>query len=141
MRRMIRAGKISMPVRQTALSLTSDLAQKDWFGEAKRIHQYVRDDIRYVKDIRGVETVQTPERTLINKAGDCDDKSVLASALLESIGHPTRLVAIAFHPGKFIHVFPEVRIRGQWIAVETTEPKPLGWKPKRQHYRMVVHNK
>lgn len=129
-----------MPVRQTALSLTSDLAQKDYFGEAKRIQQYVRDDIRYVKDVRGVETLQTPERTLINRAGDCDDKSTLASALLESLGHPTRLVAIAFRRGKFIHVFPEVRIRGQWVAVETTEPVSLGWRPKRKHHRMVVNN-
>lgn len=143
MRGMIqgRVGKMSMAVRETALDLTRDLAQKDWFGEARRIHEFVRDDIRYVKDIRGVETVQTPERTLINKSGDCDDKTALASAMLETLGHPTRLVAIAFKPGKFIHVFPEVWIRGEWIAVETTEPKPLGWKPKKKHHRMVVHNR
>ncbi len=58
---------------------------------SKKLHRFVRDNIRYIKDIRDVETVAYPDITLQQGQGDCDDKSVLLASLLESIGHPTPL--------------------------------------------------
>ena len=43
--------------------------------------------------INGVETVQTPLRTLENEAGDCDDKSLLTATLLETFGFSTRALS------------------------------------------------
>lgn len=140
MRQVTKAGKTSLPIRNLTLSLISGLAQKDWFNELKILHKFVRDQIRYVKDIRGVETVQTPDVTLALRAGDCDDKSVLLAAMLESIGHPTRFVAIGFKPDDFVHVYPETRIGTSWIAAETTEPVEVGWTPKNVISRLVVYN-
>lgn len=140
MRQITKAGKTSLPVRNAALSIISGLAQKDWFNEAKLLHKFVRDQIRYVKDIRGVETVQTPDVTLTLRAGDCDDKSVLLASMLEAIGHPTRFVAIGFRPDDFVHVFPETRIGTAWIPLETTEPVEIGWTPKNVVSRLIVHN-
>jgi transglutaminase-like putative cysteine protease len=144
MRGLVRAGKVTMPVRTTALSLIQDLPPKAYINEIERLWEFVRDDIRYVKDVAGVETVQTAERTLDLRQGDCDDKGVLLAALLESIGHPTRFVALAFAPHKFSHVLVETRVgRGAktfWIPLETTEFKPFGWYPQRPHSRMVVTN-
>jgi len=139
MRSLIRAGKKSLPVRLLALELTKNgLRQKNWVGEVSRIHAFVRDKIRYIKDIRGVETLQTVEKTLEFKQGDCDDKTILTAALLESIGHPTRIVAVGFHGNNYSHVFPETKIGGEWISVETTEPVALGWRPSHVKNRMVV---
>ena len=140
MREFVRAGKYSLPVRQKAVSLTSALKQKDWVGELKAVHHFVRDEIRYVRDIRGIETVQTPEITLQIGSGDCDDKSVLGASLLESIGHPTRLVAIGFSPDDFAHVYFESLIGKRWIALETTEPVELGWSAPNAVSRLIVHN-
>jgi transglutaminase-like putative cysteine protease len=140
MRDVTKAGKTSLVIRNLALSLISGLSQKDWFNELKVLHAFVRDQIRYVKDIRGVETVQTPEVTLSLRAGDCDDKSVLLAALLESIGHPTAFVAIGFKPDDFVHVFVESRIGTKWIPLETTEPVNVGWYPKGVVSRLVVYN-
>lgn len=137
---MVNDSKKLLSIRQLALQLTGDLPQKDWRGEIERLHRFVRDKIRYVKDIRGVETVQMPVRTLEFGQGDCDDKSTLLASLLESLGHKTRFVAIAFAPDKFSHVFVEAKLGRGWIALETTEPKPAGWRPKTPHQRMVVHN-
>ena len=140
MRQITKAGKTSLPVRNLALSLVSELPQKDWFNELKILHKYVRDQIRYVKDIRGVETVQTPDVTLSLRAGDCDDKSVLLAAMLEAIGHPTRFIAIGFQPDDFVHVYPESRIGTSWVPLETTEPVEIGWTPKNVVSRLTIYN-
>ena len=141
MRRLVREYKTALPIRQTALAVTNGLPQKDWMGEVRNLHAFVRDHIRYVRDVNGVETIQTPLRTLENEAGDCDDKSTLLASLLESIGYPTRFVAMAFRPGKYSHVLPEVRVGRRWIPLETTERKQVGWYPRKPHQRMVVSNR
>lgn len=140
MRELVRRYKKALPVRQLALELTRNGRQKDYVSEAKNIHRFVRDKIRYIKDIRGIETVQTPLITIEMAQGDCDDKTTLAAALLESIGHPTRLVAIGFAPGHFAHVYPETKIKGDWLALETTEPWDFAKKPQGAISRMVVYN-
>ncbi|MDI1303019.1 MAG: transglutaminase-like domain-containing protein [bacterium] len=109
--------------------------QKDYREEAVRIHKFVRDEIRYTKDVRGVETLHTVPQLLQQRQGDCDDKTVLISALLESIGHRTKLVAIGY--GKnYCHVYPEVNIRGEWIGMEATENWPFGKVPPNPTKRM-----
>jgi len=140
MREVTKAGKRALPVRNLALSLISELPQKDWFNEVKILHRFVRDKIRYVKDIHGIETVQTPEVTLALRAGDCDDKSVLLASLLESIGHPTSFVAVGFKPDDFVHVYVETRIDKTWLPLETTEPVEVGWRPKNTVSRLSIHN-
>jgi transglutaminase-like putative cysteine protease len=140
MRELVKAGKRSQIIRELAVKLTEGLPQKDWFGEISRIHDFVKHHIRYVKDIRGVETLQLPEVTLEIGAGDCDDKSVLAASLLESIGHPTRFVAMGFLPNHYSHVTVQTRIGKNWRTVETTEPVGLGWVPAQLQNVMVRHN-
>lgn len=140
MKEVANAGKISLPIRNLAVNLINHLPQKDYFNEVKILHRFVRDQIRYVKDIRGVETVQTPDVTLRLRAGDCDDKSVLLASMLEAIGHPTRFVAIGFRPDDFAHVYVESRIGTKWIPLETTEPVEVGWSPKNVVSRLTVYN-
>lgn len=95
------------------------------------LHAYVRDKIRYQLDISGVETIRTPELTMRERVGDCDDKSVLLASLLQAIGHPARFVVFSFSPGApFSHVYVETLIGDRWIGAETTEPWPLGQSPE-----------
>lgn len=129
MARLAREGKKSLPVRLAALQLVESLPQRDWPAEVAALFQFVQDRIRYVRDVRGVETLQTPEQTLQLKQGDCDDKATLLAALLLSIGHPARFHAVGFRRDSFAHVYPETRIGGRWVALETTQQRPLGWAP------------
>lgn len=126
-----RGGRTSMAVRQLALSLIAGLPPKDLAGEVRALHAFVRDRIRYVRDVAGVETVQTPERTLQNAAGDCDDKSTLLAALLESIGFRTRFEAVGFVPGRWSHVLVQALVHGRWVPLETTLDVQPGWRPPR----------
>lgn len=132
MSRFARDGKTTMLVRQTALRLTRNCQQKDFSCEVRTLHAFVRDSVRYVMDVDGVETVQTPQKTLEMMAGDCDDKATLLASLLGSIGHPTRFVAIGFAPQEFSHVYLETLIGTRWIPLETTEPVEAGWSPDPQ---------
>lgn len=140
MGRLVREGKKTLPVRNLAVELTRNLPPKDWGAEVRALHSFVRDKIRYVRDIRDVETVQTPEVTLELGSGDCDDKSVLLSALLESISHPSRFVAVAFRPDDYSHVLVETKIGTKWVPLETTMNVGVGWMPPNVVNRLVFWN-
>jgi len=86
----------------------------------------VRDEIRYVQDTNGIELLHDPVTLLEIGAGDCDDKSILLASLLESIGHRTRFVAVAFEPDRFSHVWVQDYLDGRWVDLEPTEPLPFG---------------
>jgi len=138
MKRLVLEAKKSLPIRQAAISLTNRLNQKDQAAEIKAIHSFVRDDIRFVKDIRNVETLIRPQELLKIGSGDCDDKSMLLAALLESIGFETRFLAIGRKPNRYRHVLVEVKYHGKWIPLETTENVQAGWYPPGKWYRLEV---
>jgi transglutaminase-like putative cysteine protease len=125
-------------IRSKALSIVENLPTRNWMGEIRALQEFVRDAIRYVGDPVDIELVQTPEQTLSMGQGDCDDKSTLLAALLHSIGHPARFVAIGFDgPNNgFSHVLVETKIANtrddarDWMPLETILPdKPAGWYP------------
>lgn len=138
--KLAREFKKDAGVREMAMRLVRNLPQYDGIGEVKALHAFVRDGIRYTHDIRGVETVQTPRATLEIGGGDCDDKSLLLAALLESIGKPARFVAIQCGGPRFSHVLVETRVgKGGWMPLETIKPVPAGWCPPGVTKKMTAH--
>lgn len=130
MARFVKAARTDPNIIQAAIDITYPLSGKDWVGVIQRVHEYVRDDIRYIHDPVDVEKVQSPDLTIAIGAGDCDDKSVLSGALLEALGHPVRLVALRFDGhANFSHVLTYTRIGPRWVGLECTEPWPLGQVP------------
>src|SRR5579872_6161298 len=77
MAELARSGSQTAAVRNKAVSLTKRLLQKDFRGEACACLGFVRDQIRYVRDIYDVETIAAPAWLLQIGAGDCDDKATL----------------------------------------------------------------
>lgn len=135
MRDLVREWKVHPRLRTIAKNIVQKCPPKNIRCEVTRLHRYVQNTIRYVRDVQGVETVQAPDVTLRDKSGDCDDQAVLIGALLCSIGHPVRFIAVGFRPGQFAHVYAETPIGADWVAVETTEKGwPIGRKP-----RGVIH--
>jgi hypothetical protein len=135
MSRLAKDGKKSFPVRSRALGIISGCNQKDYSCEVRKLHAFVRDNIRYTLDIHNVETIQSAAKTLEFGAGDCDDKSILLASMLGAIGHPTRYVAIGFEPNVYSHVYVETKIGANWIPLETTEPVEAGWEPDAENVR------
>lgn len=132
--------KTAPAVFELARQITAKVPEKSWKNEARAILSWVQKNIRYVKDVRGVETLQTPVQTLRIGAGDCDDKSMLTAALMESIGHPTRFMAVGMQPDHFCHVFTQTKVGGKWVTMEATENWPLGRNPRGVKCSMVHTN-
>ncbi len=139
MAKLARAGKTNIQVRELALELTQYLRPKDWSGQVNALFEHVRDQIRYTRDINGVETLHTPEKIIEDGQGDCDDKCILLAALLESIGHPSRFVAVGFKPNSFNHVIVQTQLGRRWISLDATEPVAMGWEPPGIKSRMVAN--
>lgn len=119
----------SQTIREHALRLVKFLPARDWTGQVAVLLRFVQTQIRYTRDPAGVELVQTPEKTLEYGQGDCDDKCTLLAAMLESLGHPTRYVALGIRGRSFSHVICETKIGTRWVALETILNKPIGWSP------------
>jgi transglutaminase-like putative cysteine protease len=139
---MIHDGAKDFYVRQKAIQIFREagVPPKDRWGEVCALFHWVRDNIRYTRDIFRVELLHTPRRMLELRAGDCDDMTILLGAMLMSTGHPVRLALTGFRPHKphvYTHIYPEVSVRGKWVALDATMNKPIGWAPpalwKRTH--------
>lgn len=139
MSKISRKYKASPVIRELALSIVEHCHEKNWRHEAACLLRFVQNNIRYVRDIQGVETLQTPVQTLRIGQGDCDDTSMLLASLLGAVGHPTRFVAVGNAKDRYQHVLVQTKIGGKWIWAETTEYWPLGKGPKFKSM-MVEHN-
>ncbi len=137
--RIIKRAKKNYSLRRLSQDIVAGVAGKNWRGEVLAIRDWVRNNIRYTRDIRGMETLAIPEVTLDTRQGDCDDHAILVAVLLEMLGHPTRFVAIALHGQKYIHVFAETKISNNWIPVETTEKWQLGHKIPKVSSRVIIY--
>jgi hypothetical protein len=107
-------GARSAKIRALAINIinAAQVDDKDYYGYAEAIHNWVRDQIRYVHDPVGQETLSQAEETAFNsKAGDCDDKTILEIALLGSVGLAAWPVCIGVHqPGAYSHVYLRIQI-------------------------------
>jgi transglutaminase-like putative cysteine protease len=132
--RLVRQGAKDFYVRQKAIEIlrAAGVRPKDRFGEVCALFDWVRRNIRYTRDIFRVELLHTARRMLELQAGDCDDMTILLGALLTSVGHPVRLVLAGFRadrPHVYSHVYPEVQVKGRWMAIDPTVSRPMGWAP------------
>ena len=131
---LVREGSKDFYVRQKAIDIFRlfRVRPKDRLGEVSALFEWVRRNIRYTRDIWQVETLHTARRMLELRAGDCDDMTILLGAMLMSTGHPVRLVLAGFRrnrPHSYSHIYLEVRLGSDWIALDPTMDKPLGWAP------------
>lgn len=123
-------------IRGLAIKITNDAGcdTKEFRCEAKSLFDWVRDRVKWIRDTRGIETLQYPHRTLAYGAGDCDDLSILLGTLATSIGIPTMFRAIAANPGRkdqYSHVYVMMDPVGndRWIAADpTVKSAAFGWE-------------
>jgi transglutaminase-like putative cysteine protease len=135
---LVRAGAKDFGVRQTAIEILRrcGIRPKNYLGEIRALFEWVKRNVRYTRDIHRVELLHTARRMLELRAGDCDDMTILLSAMLKSIGHPVRLVLVGFNPMKkrlFTHIYLEVFYKGRWIPLDATVNRPMGWAPPADH--------
>jgi transglutaminase-like putative cysteine protease len=130
MRRLVNAAKVDPRMIQATTNVIFNTPEKDDLAEATSLFEYVRDYIRYTKDVNGVEVISPPWTVLQRMVGDCDDKATLLATMFEIAGLPTRFVIAGYSaPGFFEHVYLQVYLFGSWFDADPTEPQPLGYSP------------
>jgi hypothetical protein len=127
-RQLIESGKRSLKIRHFAEWILKlyNVSSRDRLGEIAAIHEWAKKNIRYVQDPYRVEYVQTPERLLVSRTGDCDDFTALVGSLVEAIGYPVDIKVVA-KPGRkqFHHVYPIVRIGAEMFGNGGLGAEPL----------------
>ncbi len=103
---------------------------KDFLCYVERIVDYVRRHVKYVDDPQRLELLQSPERTLKLRIGDCDDFTILTGTLLRLAGFPIRIVlGDPNRDGRYEHVYLKVMLPNKtWLTVDPTVELPF--KPK-----------
>lgn len=130
-------GARSPKIRAAAINIIrgAGIRQKDYHAEAMALANWVKaeQNIRYIKDVYGQETLSYPEETLFNtRAGDCDDQGALLAALLGSVGIPTRFKVIGVTPLQYSHVYLQAKPKDRWITMDPImSDKPVGWEVPR----------
>jgi transglutaminase-like putative cysteine protease len=135
-----RGYKTAPLVRETALKVLGRVPEKNWRAECAALLAYVQEHVKYVRDVLGVETLQTPVQTLRLRRGDCDDQSMLLAALLMSVGHPARFVAVGSETNTFCHVLVQTKIGADWVWCE---PINRGWPMGKAPFKfksMMIEN-
>ena len=116
MRQLVNQCKTNVQIRQAATNIIFLTPEKDEYSD--------------VKDVNDVETLSTPMMTLEGGLGDCDDQTVLLASMLESVGYPTRFVVEGYSvPDEYDHVYMQALVFGQFISMDPTEQKYMGWSP------------
>lgn len=130
MRALVNEYKVNPAMIACAIGLVYLVPEKDEFSEIDSIFQFVRDGIRYTRDVHGVESLCNPLMTIQRKVGDCDDKATLFATLAECVGYPTRFVMAGYFDSReFEHVYCQVFANDEWLNADTTEPQMLGYAP------------
>jgi hypothetical protein len=139
---LIRDGAKDFCVRQHAIDILigSRVRPKDYLGEIGTLFEWVKNNVRYTRDIHRVELLHSARRMLELRAGDCDDMTILLASMIKSVGHPVRLVLVGFNPMKkklFSHIYLEAFCKGLWIPLDATMNRPMGWAPPADHKEIM----
>jgi len=130
--KLIDEGKKDPLIRYAAARIIQKCPARDWGCEVKALFDFVQRNIRYTRDVEGMDTYQRARRTLQLGAGDCDDMTILLGALLQTVGYPIKLKAVSVTGEGYEHIYPLVglppREPGRWVPLDASVPRPLGWE-------------
>jgi transglutaminase-like putative cysteine protease len=104
---------------QRIISLARDIVrgEADRLKAAERIHDWIYKHIEKALSV----TFPSAVDVLLTRKGDCNEHTVLFTALARAAGIPTKMAAgLVYQDGRFYyHAWPEI-FAGRWIAVDPT---------------------
>jgi hypothetical protein len=145
LRELVHQGMTDQFINRQAMAIVraAGVREFDFLGEIRAIYEWTRRNIRFFKDIDGVETLRTAREIITVGGGDCDDiNATLMPALLATIGHSVRLVTISSDPQApeaFSHVYCQVQLSdGRWLDLDAARRDPAFGKGPQRWFRKRV---
>ena len=153
--KLVEKSTVDPLVRNAALSLTSDVDQRDDMGEVQAIFNAVKhgDDrvaglergLKYMSDPQWADFFTSPARLIKQMAADprlaaedCDGHAALQCALLGSLGFVVGLRAWGRKKDEYTHVYAVVGMPKlgptEFVGLDTTvDESEVGWEPPKGH--------
>jgi len=119
------ALKITRGIRKNSNTGLPDLRNTGQVAEA--LYRWMTRNINYVRDPWNIERIQSPDVTLRQKAGDCDDHAILSAALLQSLGIQTGFRIVSRTGRTYDHIYTVFRSSEGWKSFDTTVAKYPGF--------------
>lgn len=120
-------------IKETAKNIVKTIPSNDYPLQVKTVVGWVRRNLKYCRDLFGVEELTSPVRILYNikegrntHSSDCDDYSIVIAALLRALGFRTMLQAVSVQGGRYDHARCAVYLKGEWVVIEGTKNIPVG---------------
>ncbi|MGK7371009.1 MAG: transglutaminase-like domain-containing protein, partial [Candidatus Halalkalibacterium sp. M3_1C_030] len=104
--------KITRGIRRNRDTGLPDMRSADRIAEA--IYRWMIRNTNYVRDPWDVERIQSPDVTLRQKAGDCDDHAILSATLLQSLGIQTGFRIVSRTGRTYDHIYTVYRSNDGW---------------------------
>jgi|GEM_PF-1981528 len=109
------------------------LQERDYWGEVKAVFNWMRANVRYVRDMSTIDTFATAQRTIEAHGGDCDDYTIALGALLMSIGYSVRMKTIQTKTSEdWDHIYLQVGLPPgkptKWKTLDASVAQPAGWE-------------
>ncbi|WP_445664546.1 transglutaminase-like domain-containing protein [Fodinibius sp. AD559] len=95
---------------------------------AEAIYTWMVRNINYARDPWNIERIQSPDVTIRQKAGDCDDHAILAASLLQSLGIQTGFRIVSRTGRTYDHIYTVYRSPQGWKSFDTTVAKYPGFE-------------
>ncbi len=90
-------------LRDYANSIITDCDSEDRECQVNAIYRHIVENFNCINDSGNIGSIQTPQETIQEKEGTCEDLSILLSSLLENIGIKTYLVLTEDHVYSLAH--------------------------------------
>ncbi len=108
----VKAKEARKALRPLAEKICAEVESGSYNDEISAIYGWVRQNIKYRKDIHDVEYIRAPQRMLESGQGDCDDMACLLASLCMALGHECRFLVVGFEDANPSHVVCQVAVRG-----------------------------
>ena len=131
------ALKITRSIRRHSETGQPDLRNVDLIADA--IYKWMVRNINYVRDPWNIERIQSPDITIRQKAGDCDDHAILGASLLQSLGIQTGFRIVSRSGENFDHIYTVYRSPQGWKSFDTTVLKYPGYRFDEQLIKKSKH--
>jgi hypothetical protein len=119
------ALKITRKVPRNISTGLPDLRNIDQIANA--IYKWITRNINYVRDPWNIERIQSPDVTIRQQAGDCDDHAILSAALLQSLGIQTGFRIVSRSGHSYDHIYAVYHSPQGWKSFDTTVAKYPGY--------------
>lgn len=143
-RKLVHQGMTDQAINRAAIGIVraAGIQQFDFAGETRALFEWVKNNIRFTRDIAGIETLRTAREILTIRAGDCDDIVLLLASLLSTVGHNVRLVTISSDPTAprtFSHIYLEAEMQdGSWIALDSARRNAMFGRGPQRYFRKRI---